>query len=153
MPSRWCSKVDVVVYDTLHESGHDKTIALTARLKTALAPRTCESLVFVGGNVQGTTNGCGPLCMRALRGLGAHLAANPKKKSMEDVAAFLRGDLQAMRGWSSEMLAGIVAGLRGQMLGAIERADPSEAEFLHAADSQTVRWHQAPESTTREASK
>jgi hypothetical protein len=182
-------KVDVVVYDTLHESDHDKTIALTARLKTALALQTCERLVFVGGNVQGTTNGCGPLCMRALRGLGDHLAANPRKKSMEDVAAFLRDDLQAMRVWSSEMLAGIVAGLRGQMLGANERTDPSEANFLRvdqpaaspspltdrnahshgdpvalhwhvplpsykqAADSQPVRWHQAPESATKEASK
>ncbi len=113
-PSSQAGKLDVVVYDSLHGEGHEHAKFISQKIRGALDDELQE-LTYAGGDVQGTTNGCGPLCVRALSDLRACGAS-----SMEHVAQRLEEDVANLRKFDYSARADLVAAWRARMLGGLQ---------------------------------
>lgn len=117
------AKLQVVVYDSLHEPGSDAAHLLEEAVRRALGDDSLQGYTHAGGNVQRMTNGCGAFCVRALRELDGAIA-DQRVTSMDDVAAFLEADIDAMREWTDATLQDVAAGLRAEMLWHYEANSP-----------------------------
>lgn len=111
--------VDVLIYDSLHEAADDSSEELKQKIQEAFGDGELGQILHAGGNVQRDTNGCGPLCARALRDLNAALEErlNP---SIDGVAKFFSADTEKLRNYTESQIEGVVVGLRAQMLSGLE---------------------------------
>lgn len=115
-------QVDVAVYDSLHSRGDADAGVLKTTLCRALGDQL-GNYTHAGGNVQGNTNGCGPLCVRALRGLRTQLeSGSGAAASSGDVVGILEGEIYEVGSWPQEKLESVVTGLRAQMLYALQHS-------------------------------
>lgn len=108
-------RVDVAVYDSLHLSVHKAARGLHQGIRAALDAEL-GAYTHAGDNIQGNTNGCGPLCVRALRGLRDWLERGSGGRPSDAVAEFLRSEIREVGSWPKERLESVVAGVRAQML-------------------------------------
>lgn len=127
-------KLDVVVYDSLHEATDSQSHALAEKIRRAF-DGLMKKYTHAGGNVQGVTNGCGPMCVRALRELRTQPQHERGIWAMGDVAAFLKGDIEQARRWTWAQRDGVVTGWRAEMLGRLE-ALPPPSKAVSKVDSQ-----------------
>ncbi len=129
-PSATQGKVDVAVYDTLRKPEDERAREISRQLEFSLPKEKLGNLTYAGDNVQGTTNGCGPFCVRALRGLAAAL----EKKPTLSPAEYFQRDLAALKTLDRESLADVAAGWRGRMVeglcgdGSASRPDQASGE-------------------------
>lgn len=110
-------KADVVAYDTLHPQSAQAAQEIAHAVRQGLG-EGLGKFDFVGANVQGATNGCGPLCVRALRGLASALEVDAEVKPAE----YLGADLEGLGELDEEALGDVVAGWRARMLQGLPEA-------------------------------
>jgi hypothetical protein len=133
-PSTTKGKVDVVVYDTLHEKGEQFARGIEGGIRQ-VSGDGLKDFTYVGLNVQRTTNGCGPLCVRALSELRSLVDRSGSSISMEVVARVLQENVAELARLDPSTLHDVVAGWRGTMLEGLSEVIPEQVAGSSLAPS------------------